>query len=147
MTKNLIELSNQLTQEIDHLVRNFQWFYEHEERIKKEKYEEDQNQTKEKQLKKAETYYDKLHESYQRCCSLFEFIEIVRKTIEPFVTEINNKMSEISSKKEEIGNEMNLMLDVMKEKEKSNKEINEKYEKENYIEWYIETEMYKRKKE
>ena len=84
MTKNLIELSNQLRQEIDHLVINFQWFYEHEERIKKEKYEEekeDQNQSKEKQLKKAETYYDKLHESYQRCCSLFEFVEIVRNSL------------------------------------------------------------------
>ena len=63
MTKNLIELSNQLKQEIENIVINIDGYIRNEERIKKEKYEEDQNQSKEKQLKKAETYYDKLHES------------------------------------------------------------------------------------
>ena len=147
MTKNLIEISNQLKQEIENIVINIDGYVSHEERIKKEKYEEDQNQSKEKQLKKAETYFDLLHESYQRCIMIDEEGNEMRKLMQQFQYTIDVYIEECERKKEEIGNEMNSMLDIMKEKEKSIKEINEKYEKENYIDFYSETELVKKKRE
>ena len=58
---------NQIKQEIENIVFSITEYTFYETKLKKEISIENPYQVIDKQLKKVETYYDKLYEIYQRC--------------------------------------------------------------------------------
>ena len=138
MKKNifLVNVLEKLQGRIEYFISSINAYNEHEERMVNEIYEDNYYGTIQKQLKRTEAYYDKLDESYKRTCQVIENGEEIVRTIDEM---INPVIKEWYERKEDVGNMMNELLDMMKRKEKRMREMDEIYEEENYNKYYIET--------
>ena len=116
--KNLKELSNKLIQKIGTFTETFIQLISYENSTTELTYIENPNDTKLKQLKDEETYYDKLFETYKRCKIVSENGQELEKLIETFLKNVSNEILRCTEKSEIIGNQLNETLENLKNKEK-----------------------------
>ena len=117
------DIVNNLTNEIRILADVVDEFNYHEEKMKGVKYSENLSEPIETRLKKQETYYDKLYETYWRTNMVVESETKMKKEFDDFMKLIGNDIEKCKQLNEEIGNKLNNMLNEMKPKEKNSERI------------------------
>ena len=142
------ELTHKLIQEIQTISKNIIDYQEYENNFKQYKYTENDFDEIEVKLKKQETYFEKLQESYLRSCLVVDSENEIKKLMEEFQKQIEKYSIECKNKKEEVGNKINDIIEEMKKNEKELKgnKYRKDYEESNYDEYLIETELYKKKR-
>ena len=142
------EISNKLIYEINQFNEIVKHLQSHEEKMKKEKFTVNPNDSEEKQLKKREGYYDRMHESFCLNDQIIVGEGRLKKAFNDLLMLMSPQVGKSKHEKETIGNQLNEMLDEMREKEKKLKKgkMNEEDEEMNYEKWYVETEEYKRRR-
>ena len=148
LSQNLIKIINETTQSI------YQYSY-HQSQTNKYNFHYTQNEyqnekiNKLNKIKNQETYFDKLYETYSRCLLVCQQEQMFRKMYEEFLYRIDTYFVECRNKKEQIGDELNKLLDEMKESEKEIQKdcFTEDIEEMNFNLYYAETVAYKMKKE
>ena len=113
-----IKITNKLLNEINNFLQAIETYKEIEERIKKERYEDKPYESIEKRLKKQEGYYDRLYELYERNKQIIEHEKRVEAMFGEYLAFVTPFVSESKHKTETIGNQLNELLEEMKEKEK-----------------------------
>ena len=98
------ELTKKLIKEIQTISKNIIDYQEYEDEIKEYKYSENINDNLKNKLKKQETYFEKLRESYLRSCLVLDGENEIKKLIEEFQNQIEKYSMECKNKKEDVGN-------------------------------------------
>ena len=78
------ELTKKLIQEIQNISKNIIDYQEYEDNFKKYKYTENINDNSKNKLKKQETYFEKLQESYLRSCLVVDSQNEIKKLMDEF---------------------------------------------------------------
>ena len=149
LENKLQQLTTWISEEISNLQNSIYDYDYIMKLIERNKIKEDEILTKKDKLKKEETYFDVLFEANKRVEILMKLENELNETIKNFEKEIQQHIEQCKNKKEEIGNEMNSMLNKMKSHEKRlmGSSFGEDYQKLNYEEHYIQTDKYKMSKQ
>ena len=124
------ELTKKLIKEIQNISKNISYYQEYEDEFKQYKYTENINDNPKNKLKKQETYFEKLRESYLRSCLVVDGQNEIKKYIDEFNFRMEAYVLECKNRKEKVGNKINDVIEEMKKNEKEVKgnKYNKDYE-------------------
>ena len=134
---------------LDELNNQLNIYLQYKEKVNQHKNAFDSSKSKSDQLKQLETEYDCKFETYQRSTCIIQKEKEFNQLIKEYQEMIQQHIQYCKATKETSGNELNEILEKIKniEKEKIDSNLFDMYEEKNYTNYLIQTKEWKRKKE
>ena len=139
MEEIIVELSQKVIKNIEEIVQSVVNYSQHQSQIEIQTLGNEE--IEKNKFKTKESYFDKLHEMYSRCSLVCKQEIIFKKLFEEFLFRIEAYFLECKNKKEQLGDQLNVLLDELKQMEKDiqGNLYSEEFEEVNYSGYYSNT--------